>query len=192
MLTQYRIALPHLVIEGRALPTRNGTGVSVMTALAYLQCWDPDAVVAIYPADGFDGAQGPLAHRVDAALLKASTRAWQVVLLGTPATEDDVELESMIVCARVSVLWSLARLAQPALMELLDAFVPLVDLEEEDEALALISQCMPSIDLVADILRPFPDHLLTMLPEDDGRLEPVSTVRARRANPSLSLSAIAL
>lgn len=195
MLPQYRIALPHLVIEGRALPEERGTGVSVMTALAYLQCWDPDAVVAIYPPDHFAALHPTPSHRVEAAMAKASSRAWQVVLVGASANDDDEpELASLIVCARVSVLWSLARLAQPALMELLDAFVPLIDLEEEDEALALIQSQVPSLDFADDILRPCPDHLLTMsLDEDDGRLVPMAAIRARRASrPGLSLAAAAL
>lgn len=172
MLPQYRIALPHLVIEGRALSTARGTGVSIMTALAYLQCWDPDAVVAIYPADHFASPSGPFTHRVEAAMARAATRAWQVVLLGS-SDEDEADPETAVVCARVSVLWTLARLAQPALMELLDAFVPLIDLEEEDEALALIYQRAPVLDFARDILRPCPDHLLTMRLEE-GLAAPVS------------------
>lgn len=191
MQPQYRIALPRLAIEGRVLPERRGTGVSVMTALAYLQCWDPDAVVAIYPPDHFGLDEPAIAQRVDAGLAKASSRAWQAVLVGS--RDDNADVSTMIVCARVSVLWSLARLAQPALMELLDAFVPLVDLEEEDEALALIFQQAPIVDFYQDILRPCPEHLLTMsLDPEEGELIPLGAVRARKHRVVPSLAAVAL
>jgi hypothetical protein len=169
VLPQYRIALPNLVIEGRALSSERGSGVSVMVALAYLQAWDPDAVVAIYPPDHFASPSGPFTHRVEAAMSRAATRAWQVILLGS-APDDEPDLASAVVCARVSVLWTLARLAQPALMELLDSFVPLIDLEEEDEALELIFANAPSVDFASDILAPCPDHLLTMQFDDSVRL----------------------
>lgn len=177
MQTQYRITLPNLVIEGRALSMERGTGMSVMTALAYLRCWDPDAVVAIYPDDHFAEPTGPFAKRVAVAMAKAATRAWQVVVLGSPELEGEVDLASGVVCARVSVLWSLAGIAQPALMEMLDAFVPLVDLEEEDEALALIYAQMPAIDLVRDILARCPDHLVSMSLDEEGEVRvPVQRV----------------
>lgn len=195
VLPQYNIALPHLAIEGRTLSTARGTGVSTMVALAYLQCWDPDAVVAIYPPDHFAQPDGPFAHRVEAAMARAASRAWQVVVLGSPDGDGEVDLESSVVCGRVSVLWTLARLAQPQLMELLDAFVPLIDLEEEDEALALIYAQTPALDLAADILAVSPDHLLMMpLAEAEGvrahRVPrwPLTTASTRAAGSGLGVA----
>jgi hypothetical protein len=155
---QYQLALPQLVVEGQRLATHRGTGVSVMLALTYIRCWGPDAVVAIYPPEYVRGTP-----RIDDAIAAATTaarRSSQLLLVSLPF--DDRDLAPAVVCARVSVLWSLARVAQPALMELLDAVTPLIELDAEAPALARLYDRVSSIDFARDLVQGSPGTFAPM------------------------------
>lgn len=67
-----------------------------------------------------------------------------------------------IACATAGALWELARVTQPAMMELFDGFVPLVETPEEDEALALLADRVPAVDLSRDLIERAPGRALML------------------------------
>jgi mannose-1-phosphate guanylyltransferase len=69
---------------------------------------------------------------------------------------------TMITCATVDALWELARITQPEMMELFDAFVPLIDSPEEHEALEVIFERVGNINLSRDMLEHVAERLLAM------------------------------
>jgi mannose-1-phosphate guanylyltransferase len=93
---------------------------------------------------------------------------------------------TMITCATAAALWELGRATQPAMMERLDDFVPLIDEPEESEAVPAMFDRLPSVNLSRDMLERAPERLLA-LPLDGvtwsdwGRPERIEAVLAAGA-----------
>jgi mannose-1-phosphate guanylyltransferase len=69
---------------------------------------------------------------------------------------------TMITCATVQGIWDLARETQPEMMELFDAFVPLIDTPEEHEAIQVLFEQVGNINLSRDMLEHAPERLLAL------------------------------
>lgn len=104
---------------------------------------------------------------------------------------------TMVMCGTVGALWELGRAGDPHLIDMLEAFVPLVDTPDEDDALDYIYRsCLPA-SFSRDIAERSPE-LLAALPlegvewSDWGKPERVETVLALRRSRALIAQASAL
>ena len=97
---------------------------------------------------------------------------------------------TMVTCATVDALWELGRAAAPQLIELLDAFVPLVGTPDEDDAIEYVYRvCLP-VSFSRDVLEHAIAPLCAMELEgiewsDWGRPERIETVLALRRSRAL-------
>jgi mannose-1-phosphate guanylyltransferase len=67
---------------------------------------------------------------------------------------------TMVCCGTVGAFWGLGRAGAPALIDLLDNLVPLIDTDDEDAALAAIYSLAPVIGFSRDLLERSPERLL--------------------------------
>ncbi len=234
-----QFALPQL--EGRSdhvmwQPSNRDTGPGLMFPLSYVHRWDPDALVAVFPADHYIAPEGRFAEVVADALRVARQFSDRVVTLGVAPDEPDSDYgyitvgapvagapglrqvagfvekpdlaaarrlcsagamwNTMITCATASALWELARATQPEMMELFDAFVPLIDEPEETEAVNVMFRELPSVNLSRDMLALAPERLLTMPLDgvswsDWGRPERIEAVLASGSTPRRAVPTVA-
>ncbi|MBK7072849.1 MAG: hypothetical protein IPH44_11145 [Myxococcales bacterium] len=147
MVPHYRIQLPRIAIEGRVLPETSGTGVNAMIALAYVRAWSPAAAVAIYPAGHRVALDRAAVDASDALMERACAEAPQVLRVAARPGG-----AAAVVYGQVDALWSLARVAQPALMARLDEVVALIAAAGEDDAIARLHREVAPLDLERDVL----------------------------------------
>lgn len=69
---------------------------------------------------------------------------------------------TMIMVARISALWEIARAAQPAMIARFDALRPWIGLPEETEATALAYRSMERVNFSRDIVEPAADWTVAM------------------------------
>jgi len=200
-----QVALPQL--EGRSdhvvwQPANRDTGPGLFFPLSFVYRWDPDAVVAIFPADHYVAPESRFAEVLGEALRLARRWPDRVITLGVTPDEPDSDYgyvtlgraaagapglrtvegfvekpdlatarrlcgagalwNTMITCATASALWELARATQPAMMELFDAFVPLIDDAEENEAVNVMFRELPTANLSRDLFERAPERLLAL------------------------------
>ena len=103
---------------------------------------------------------------------------------------------TMVTCASVDALWALAREANPGLIDVLDAFVPLVDTPDEDDAIEAVYRAVPGVSFSRDLLERAPGRLAALALEgvewsDWGRADRVETVIARRPRTPAAAAAVA-
>lgn len=109
-----------------------------------------------------------------------------------PPVEDAIDLamagalwNTMVCCGSVDALWEMARTAEPELIDVLDALVPLIGTPDEDEAIEYVYRAHLPIGFSRDILQRAPQFLAAMTLDnvawsDCGRPEAVETVLATR------------
>ncbi|CAN5262588.1 hypothetical protein BH11MYX1_BH11MYX1_18860 [soil metagenome] len=99
---------------------------------------------------------------------------------------------TMVCCGTVDAFWELGRAASPALIDLLENLVPLIDTDDEDAALAAVYSLAPVIGFSRDILERSPERLIATPLEgvdwnDWGRADRIEATlvrrRARSAKP---------
>ncbi len=99
---------------------------------------------------------------------------------------------TMVCTGTVQAFWELGRAGAPALIDLLENLVPLIDTDEEDAALAAVYSLAPVIGFSCDILERSPERLLTTPLEgvewnDWGRADRIeATLGRRRTRPAPS------
>ena len=100
---------------------------------------------------------------------------------------------TMVCCGTVQAFWELGRAGAPALIDLLENLVPLIDTDDEDAALAAVYSLAPVIGFSRDILERSPERLLATPLEgiewnDWGRADRIeATLGRRRARAAKSL-----
>jgi mannose-1-phosphate guanylyltransferase len=97
---------------------------------------------------------------------------------------------TMVTCGSVDALWELGRATEPQLMDILDSLVPLIDTEDEDDALEYIYRAFLPVSFSRDMLERAPTRLAAMELEgvewsDWGRAERIETVLALRRSRAL-------
>jgi mannose-1-phosphate guanylyltransferase len=98
---------------------------------------------------------------------------------------------TMVVTGSIDALWALGRLAQPALIDILDDLVPLIGTVDEDDAIAYVYRALLPIGFSRDILERTPERIHAMALDgiewsDWGRPERIEAVlAARRARSAL-------
>jgi mannose-1-phosphate guanylyltransferase len=93
---------------------------------------------------------------------------------------------TMVTCATLVALWELARITQPRMFALIEALVPTIGTDYEDDAIAAVYRDLPPISFSRDMLEHAPERLaITALEDvewsDWGRPERVEEILARRA-----------
>ena len=97
---------------------------------------------------------GTSASRVS-AFVEAPSRARAEELVAEGALWN-----TRVYCGTVGAFWELGRAGAPALIDLLDTLVPLIDTEDEDAALAAVYSLAPVIGFSRDLLERCPERLL--------------------------------
>lgn len=139
-------------------PSAREVATKLYTALAMLRQWSPYAIVTVTIGD-----YAPASEITRARELAANHRDQVVVIEGE---SDDVEIRGeLVLVGTVRALWDLGRAGAPALIELMEQLVPLVDSSEEDAAITGIYSLAPVVDFNREILLRSPDRLLSL---DDG------------------------
>ena len=96
----------------------------------------------------------------------------------------------MVSCGNVDAMWEIGRASQPALIELLDNLVPLIDTPEEAAAIEFVYRTTPGISFSRDMLERASQYLAAVELEgvewsDWGKPDRIeatlSSRRARRA-----------
>jgi mannose-1-phosphate guanylyltransferase len=101
---------------------------------------------------------------------------------------------TMVMCATVDALWSLARTAKPHLIEVLDCLVPLIDTPDESDAIDYIYRAQPPINFSTDVLEPEQQGIVAVEVDgiewsDCGQPDSVETVLAlHRSRASMPAS----
>jgi mannose-1-phosphate guanylyltransferase len=101
---------------------------------------------------------------------------------------------TMVCCGTVEAFWELGRVGAPALIELLEYLIPLVETDDEDAALAAVYSLAPVVGFSREILERSPERLLSVALEgvdwnDWGRAERIeATLQRRRARAAASVS----
>lgn len=106
---------------------------------------------------------------------------------------------TMVCCGSVQAFWELGRTGTPALIELLDNLVPLIDTDDEDAALTAVYSMAPVVGFSREILERSPERLLSVALDgvewnDWGRADRIEATLSRRrarAVPALQLLASA-
>lgn len=96
---------------------------------------------------------------------------------------------TMVTCGSIEALFAVAREAQPRLVEIVEALIPLIGSPDEDDALDYIYRTQPNVSFSKDILEHAPDRLAAIALEDVewsdwGRAERIETtlhLRKQRA-----------
>jgi mannose-1-phosphate guanylyltransferase len=97
---------------------------------------------------------------------------------------------TMVTCGTVTALWELGRATEPQLLDILDAFVPLVGTPDEDDAIEYIYRAYLPVSFSRDMLERAPDRLCAMELagvewSDWGKPERIETVLALRRSRAL-------
>lgn len=122
---------------------------------------------------------GTSASRVSAFVEKPnSARAAELVTEGAL-------WNTMVCCGTVQAFWELGRAGSPALIDLLENLVPLIDTDDEDAALAAVYSLAPVTGFAREILERSPERLLVTTLEgvewkDRGRAERIEPTLVRR------------
>jgi mannose-1-phosphate guanylyltransferase len=92
---------------------------------------------------------------------------------------------TMVVVGSVDALWQLGRLAQPDLIDILDALVPLIGTVDEDDAIDYVYRALLPVGFSRDILERTPERICAMALDgvewsDWGRPERIEEVLAAR------------
>ena len=148
-------------------PSAREVAIKLYTALAMLRQWSPYAIVTVTVGD-----YAP-ASEINRARELAGRHRDQVVII--EGESDDVEVRGdLVLVGTVRALWDLGRAGAPAMVELMEALVPLVDTDDEDAAITAIYSLAPVVDFNREILGRAPERLLAL---DDG----ATPMRSRRA-----------
>ena len=146
-----RFAADHVFTQ----PSAREIATKLYTALAMLQRWSPDAVVTVTL-----GNYAPAAEITRARELASKQRDRVVVIEGEPS---DLEERGALVCVgTVSAFWDLGRAAAPALIDLMEYLVPLIDTDDEDAAITAVYSLAPVIDFTREMLEKSPDRLVSL------------------------------
>lgn len=100
---------------------------------------------------------------------------------------------TMVVSATVDALWEVGRIAQPGLIDILDALVPLIGTVDETDAIDYVYRALLPIGFSRDILERAPDRICAMSLDgvdwsDWGRPERIEEVLAARRARTLPAS----
>lgn len=74
----------------------------------------------------------------------------------------DALWNTLILCGRLSAFWDAGQVAQPLMMEAMEAFVPHVDTPREEDALRALFDTVRPINLSRDMLERVPDRMLAL------------------------------
>ncbi|HEY1553601.1 MAG TPA: sugar phosphate nucleotidyltransferase [Kofleriaceae bacterium] len=112
------------------------------------------------------------------------------VKLASEMLEQGALWNTMVTCGTVDALWELGRQAEPRLLDILDAFVPLVGTPDEEDAIEYIYRAYLPVSFSRDIVERAPDRLCAMELDgvewsDWGRPERIETVLALRRSRAL-------
>ncbi|MEO8553075.1 MAG: hypothetical protein ABI678_24045 [Kofleriaceae bacterium] len=136
-------------------PSARETATKLYTALAMLRQWAPYAIVTVIFGDFAPAAE------IDRARELASKHRDHVVVVEAGST--DPEQRGDLICVgSVRALWDLGCEGAPALLELMEHLVPLVDSADEDAAITAIYSLAPVVDFTREILERSPQRLLAL------------------------------
>ena len=136
-------------------PSAREVATKLYTALAMLRQWSPYAVVTVTIGD-----YAPAAEIARARELAAKHQDRVVVIEGA---SPDADVRGELVCVgTVRALWDLGRAGAPALLELMEALVPLIDSDDEDAAITAVYSLAPVVDFTREILDRSPERLLSL------------------------------
>lgn len=150
-------------------PSSREVATKLYTALSMLRQWSPYAIVTITIGDYAPASEITRAREL------AGRHRDQVVVIESESDDTEVRGELVLVGA-VRALWDLGRAGAPALIELMELLVPLVDSSEEDAAITAIYSLAPVVDFNREILERSPERLLSL---DDG----ATPLRRRAVTP---------
>ena len=145
-----RFAADHVFTQ----PSSRETATKLYTALAMLQRWSPEAVVTVTLGNYAPAAEITRAREV------ASKQRDRVVVIEQDS--DDDSRGALVCVGTVSAFWELGRAASPALIDLMEYLVPLIDTDDEDAAITAVYSLAPVIDFTREILDRSPDRLATL------------------------------
>jgi hypothetical protein len=135
-------------------PSTREVATKLFTALAMLRQWSPYALVTVVFGD-----HAP-AFDIRRARELAREHDDKVVMIEGDAA--DPERRGDLVCVgSVRALWDFGCAGAPALLELMEGLVPLIDTDDEDAAIAAIYSLAPYVDF-NDVLERAPERLLTL------------------------------
>jgi hypothetical protein len=136
-------------------PSSREVATKLYTALAMLRQWAPYAMVTVTFGDYAPALE---IHR--ARELAGKHRDQVVVIEGESS---DPDRRGDLVCVgTVRALWDLGRAGAPALIDLMEDLVPLIDSEDEDAAITAIYSLAPVVDFTREILERSPERVLSL------------------------------
>jgi len=112
------------------------------------------------------------------------------VKLASELIADGALWNTMVICSTVDALWELGRDAEPRMIDILEAFVPLVGTPDEEDATEYVYRAFLPVSFSRDIVERAPERLCAMELEgvewsDWGRPERIETVLALRRSRAL-------
>ncbi|MEO8844032.1 MAG: hypothetical protein ABI591_11325 [Kofleriaceae bacterium] len=159
-------------------PSSREVATKLYTALAMLRQWSPYAIVTVTVGDYAPASEITRAREL------AGRHRDQVVVIEGESTDAEVRGELVLV-GTVRALWDLGRAGAPALIELMEQLVPLIDSNDEDAAISGIYSLAPVVDFHREILQRSPDRLLSL---DEGATPLHRAVTVREAPPLAAAS----
>jgi hypothetical protein len=135
-------------------PSSREVATKLFTALAMLRQWSPYATVTVVFGDHAPALEIRRAREL------AREHHDRVVVIEGESPDDD-RRNDLVCVGTVRALWDLGRAGAPALVELMDTLVPMIDTDDEDAAIAAIYSLAPFADF-NDILERSPERLLTL------------------------------
>jgi hypothetical protein len=127
-------------------PSSREVATKLFAALAMLRKWSPSAMVTVVFGDH--------TPELDIRRARELAREHQDQVVA-------IEGESLVCVGTVRALWDLGCAGAPALLDLMETLVPLIDTDDEDAALAAIYSLAPYVDF-NDVLERAPERLLTL------------------------------
>jgi len=115
-------------------PSQREIATKLFTALAMVRKWSPNALVTVLFGD----------HAPELDVRRARE-------LARETRDRVVVIESLACVGTVDALWDLGCAGAPALLELMETLVPMVDTDDEDAAIAAIYSLAPYVE-IDDIL----------------------------------------
>ena len=96
---------------------------------------------------------------------------------------------TMVMCGTVEAFWSLVRATRPALIDMLDSFVPLVGTPDESDAIDYIYRAWPAVNFSTEVLERTQKQLVAIEVDeiawsDWGRAERIETILGMRRTAS--------
>jgi hypothetical protein len=135
-------------------PSSREVATKLFAALAMLRKWSPSAMVTVVFGDH--------APELDIRRARELVREHPDQVVVIEGESADVERRGDLVCVgTVGALWDLGCAGAPALLDLMETLVPLIDTDDEDAALAAIYSLAPYVDFT-DVLERAPERLLTL------------------------------